>query len=429
MDTKIGVIGLWHLGCVISSSWAKLGYEVVGFDYDEDRISKLSNFIPPIFEPDLAETIKQGIADKLLHYTSNISDLSDCDFVFLCYDTPVRDDDSSDTSILDKSVDDVMKVMKDDAILIISSQSPVGYCNYLRKKIKDYNNTLDIAYSPENLRLGEAIFCYLNPGRIILGTADLKTQGKCLTLFSKISETVLTMGLESSEMVKHGINSFLSMSIVFANHLSDICEIKGARIEDVVRGIKSDIRIGPKAYLAPGIGFSGGTLGRDLKVLDSVNSSSSAGYAKLFGIIHDLNAERPLAIVSKVEKVLQNIEDKCIGILGLTYKPGTSTLRRSLPLEIVDLLLKKNAHVKVYDPKADYSELDYEPKFEITNAIEEATMDADIIILLTEWNEFKDYDWSRVINSMRNKIFYDTKNFLNEKEMKAYGFIYHSIGK
>ena len=428
MDKKIGVVGLWHLGCVVSASWSQLGYKVIGFDYDESRINNLQNGIPPIFEPKLSELIKDRIANNLLQYSTDIKALSECDFIFLCYDTPVRDDDTSDTSILEKSVEDVRKIMKDSAILIVSSQSPVGYCSELRKKMKDFNGTLDLAYSPENLRLGEAINCYLNPGRIILGTADKETEIKCVNLFNKITDEIVKMNLESAEMVKHGINSFLSMSIVFSNHLADICEAKGAKIDDVIRGLKSDVRIGQKAYLAPGIGFSGGTLGRDLKVLDSVNSASN-GYAKLFGLIHELNSERKYAILKKAEKILNGIEGKTIGILGLTYKPGTSTLRRSLPLEIVNLFLSKKALIKVYDPKADYSELTVNPDFEISKCINETATNSDILILLTEWEEFKTYDWSSAIDLMNNKSFFDTKNALDELKMRYFGFNYYSIGR
>ena len=413
MNEKIGVIGLWHLGCIVSASWAKLGYHVTGFDYDETRIKNLQAGTTPIFEPNLEDLIKDRIKNNLLSFSNDIKALRECDYIFLCYDTPVNDDDSSDTSILEKSVEDVKKIMKESAILIVSSQSPVGYCSELRKKMKDYNNTVDLAYSPENLRLGEAINCYLNPGRIILGTADKKTQEKCTNLFGIVTNEILNMNLESAEMVKHGINSFLSMSIVYANHLADICEEKGARIDDVVRGIKSDKRIGQKAYLSPGIGFSGGTLGRDLKVLNSVNVTSK-GYAKLFGIIHELNSERKYDIVEKIEKILNGIEGKTLSILGLTYKPGTSTLRRSLPLEFVNIFLSKKALIKVYDPKADYSELTYEPSFEISKSIEQVAKGSDLLILLTEWEEFKNFDWSSIINLMDNKSFFDTKNLFNE---------------
>ena len=322
----------------------------------------------PIFEPDLSETIQKALDNKILAFTEDISSLTACDFIFLSYDTPVLEDDSSDISILERSINDIRNIMKEGAVLIVSSQSPVGLCSLLRNKLKEKNSSFELAYSPENLRLGDAIHCYLNPGRIILGTAEPEAERKCKDLFSQIHPNIFSMNLESAEMVKHGINAYLAMSIVFANHLADICEISGARIDDVVRGLKSDPRIGEKAYLSPGIGFSGGTLGRDLKVLNQKNHESN-GYAKIFGQIHELNIERRISIIDRIEKILKTIEGSIIGILGVTYKPETSTLRRSLPLEIVQLLVNKKAIVKVYDPMADYSELSYEPRFTIVSSI------------------------------------------------------------
>jgi UDPglucose 6-dehydrogenase len=428
MKSNIGIIGLWHLGSVLAASWSKLGFKVVGFDYDSERIENLKKGIPPIFEPGLEDELNNSVQKDLLFFTDKIKDLSKCDFIFLTYDTPVRDDDSSDTSILKKSVKDVRGVMKDNSILIVSSQSPVGYCEELRNLLKKKNKTLELAYSPENLRLGEAIECYLNPGRIILGTASKDTEERCTDLFKNITDDILSMNLESSEMVKHGINSFLSTSIVFANHIADLCEEKGANISDVIRGMKSDARIGQKAYLAPGIGFSGGTLGRDLKVLESVNNESD-GYAKLFGFIHKTNFERKKVIVKKIEKILKKLKGKNIGILGLTYKPGTSTLRRSLPLEIVALLIKNKAKVKVFDPKADYNELGFKPKFKIEENIEDVANNSDILVVLTDWPDFKNYDWSNVISSMKTKNFLDAKNFLDKNKMKDVGFNFYSLGE
>ena len=381
----------------------------------------------PIFEPDLSETIQKALDNKILAFTEDISSLTACDFIFLSYDTPVLEDDSSDISILERSINDIRNIMKEGAVLIVSSQSPVGLCSLLRNKLKEKNSSFELAYSPENLRLGDAIHCYLNPGRIILGTAEPEAERKCKDLFSQIHQNIFSMNLESAEMVKHGINAYLAMSIVFANHLADICEISGARIDDVVRGLKSDPRIGEKAYLSPGIGFSGGTLGRDLKVLNQKNHESN-GYAKIFGQIHELNIERRISIIDRIEKILKTIEGSIIGILGVTYKPETSTLRRSLPLEIVQLLVNKKAIVKVYDPMADYSELSYEPRFTIVSSIKEVSNSVDLLILLTEWKEFKDYDWRTVPKKMRSPNFFDAKNLLNPSTMRAIGFKYYSIG-
>lgn len=425
---RVGVVGLWHLGSVLCAAWSKLGYTVTGFDYDKQSVSSLLKGIPPVYEPDLSETIRACVRNGTLSFSSNMQSLSECDFIFLSYDTPVLADDSSDLTILEKSVRDLREVMKDNSILIVSSQSPVGFCSVLRTILRNENKTIELAYSPENLRLGEAIHCYLNPDRIILGTSNEETEQKCHSLFENLTDKILSMNIESSEMVKHGINSFLAMSIVFADNLADLCEEMGADMVNVVCGLKSDPRIGIKSYLSPGIGFSGGTLGRDLKVLDEVHQrvSNSSGW---FGVIHEYNSSRKYTIVNKITNLIDGLEGKTIGVLGLTYKPGTSTLRRSLPLEIVNILVEKGATVRVYDPKADYSELSLEPKFIITKSIEELSINADIIVLLTEWPEFKEFVWETIIEKMTNNFFYDTKNFLFDSKLKVIGFEYYSTGR
>ena len=425
---KIGVVGLWHLGSVLCAAWSKLGYEVRGFDYDKQRVSCLLKGIPPVFEPDLSEIIRTSKGNGTLSFFTNMQYLNECDFIFLSYDTPVTANDSSDLKILEKSVRDLRTVMKNGSILIISSQSPVSYCSILRTILRSGNKTLELAYSPENLRLGEAIECYLNPDRIILGTSNRDAESKCLSLLSNVTNRILTMDIASSEMVKHGINSFLAMSIVFANSLADLCEETGANVDDVVEGLKSDSRIGLKAYLSPGIGFSGGTLGRDLKVLDQVYQrfSNSSGW---FGTIHKYNSNRKYTMVNKIAKLTNGLEGKTLGVLGLTYKPGTSTLRRSLPLEIVSLLVDKGATVRSYDPKADYSELKNNQMFMIETTIEDLSIDADMLVLLTEWPAFKEFDWSTIKNRMKTPAIFDTKNFLNREELKESGFNYYSIGR
>ena len=424
---KIGIFGLWHLGCVLSAAWSKLGHNVIGFDYDKKLINKISQVNLPIFEPGLNDLIEGRLENKNLFFSNDLEALSGCDFIFLSYDTPVNDDDSIDLTILENSIKDLVKVMKNNSILIISSQVPVGYCSNLRKKLKNNNKTLDLAYSPENLRLGDAISCYLNPERIILGTSNKLTEERCYKLFSSITDKIQKMSLPSSEMVKHGINSFLAMSVVFANSLADICEDTGAKIEDVTKGIKSDSRIGQKSYLTPGIGFSGGTLGRDLKVLDQTSLNKSDDY-RWFNTIHKFNINRKNIIVKKINKILDTLNDKVIGLLGLTYKPNTSTLRRSLPLEIANLLSQRGAIVKVFDPKADFNGINNENIFSINKSIEEVSLNANMLLLLTEWPQFKIFDYSLIKKNMKTPKIFDTKNFLNKTKINNYGLEYYSVG-
>ena len=413
---KIGIVGLWHLGCVLTSVWSKLGNKVIGFDFENEKIINLNKGIAPIYEPNLEESIRNSLDKNLLKFTNNITELNECDFIFITYDTPVDESDISDTTILIKAINELKFILKNNCTIIVSSQTPVGFSSNLELIVKEANNSIELVVSPENLRLGEAIECYLKPGRIIIGSSNSIAKRNANNLFSQLNTELLHMSIESAEVVKHGINSFLATSIVFANQIADICEIKNANIIDVIKGIKSDVRIGEKAYLVPGIGFSGGTLGRDLQVLKKTFENQSFD-TNFFTIVHEINYNRKYSIINKVDKYLNGIKDKNIGILGLTYKPGTSTLRRSLPLEIVNELNNRGAKVKVYDPLADYKELENQIiNFEITDNINQVALEAHIIILLTESVEYKSIDWISIYSLMSEHIIFDTKFYLDSNK-------------
>jgi UDPglucose 6-dehydrogenase len=427
-EIRIGIIGLWHLGCVLSAVWTKLGFKVTGFDYSKDIINDLNRYRSPIFEPHLQESLLTAKEGNKLNFTNEIKLLSNCDFIFLAYDTPVLNNDESDLSPLQTAINDLGNILKDGATVIVSSQTPVGTCQNFRNYLQKKNPTVELVYSPENLRLGEAIECYLNPGRIIIGADSKAALSKAISLFRHIPAEIIAMNIPSAEMVKHAINAFLANSIVFANHIADLCEVKGTNIFEVIKGIKSDPRIGQKAYLSPGIGFSGGTLGRDLKILAECNQVSGQK-AFLFESLIRFNSDRKDVIINKITNLLNgDLFKKIISVLGLTYKPGTSTLRRSLPLEIVKLLAQKGAELRAYDPKANYKELNEVPPFKICNTIDEAILGSELILLLTEWNEFKEYDWEKALSLLKDKKIFDTKNFLYDLALSKKGYQYFGIG-
>lgn len=428
IHTKIGVVGLWHLGCVISAAWSKLGLSVIGFDYSADLIKNLNMLKTPIFEPHLCETLDESMKARRLQFTAQVEMLKDCDFVFLAYDTPVLDNDESDLSPLHKAVADLTNVLKNDSVVIVSSQTPVGTCSKFRTLLRKRKPSVELVYSPENLRLGEAIVCYLKPGRVIVGADSDVAASKASSLYGLLNTEIITMNITSAEMVKHAINSFLANSIVFANHLADLCEVSGANILDVVRGVKSDERIGKRAYLSAGIGFSGGTLGRDLRVLAELNSSSRQK-AFLYESILQFNGERKKLIIDKLARILDGtVCDKTVSLLGLTYKPGTSTLRRSLPLEIAELLAEKGARLKVYDPQADFGEVKGRVSFEICSSMDEVLLDSDVAVLMTEWDEFRKFNWGKGAKLMRQKKIFDTKNFFYELRLGNNGYEYFGVG-
>jgi UDPglucose 6-dehydrogenase len=429
-NIRIGVVGLWHLGCVLSAAWSKLGKIVTGIDFDAELIANLAKGQPPIYEPELQETIQHNLAQKNLSFSTNPADLRGCKYVFLAYDTPVNDDDSSDISILERAIEKVGRHLDRETILIISAQLPAGTARKFRAQLQEFGNSLELVYSPENLRLGEAINCYLQPGHIVIG-ADKAEVGKSVAeLFAPMQAECLFMNLPSAEMTKHGINSFLAASITLANQWADICTAVGADFSQVAAAMKFDPRIGKRAYLTPGIGFSGGTLGRDLQVLAGINQQMG-GRSPIFGDIWQYNKSRIKVVATVAQEALGNLAGKTIALLGMTYKPGTSTLRRSLPLEVAADLVAKGVKIRAYDPKANWSEADLPENFQTFASVYEAVEGANLVVLLTEWAEFKSLDFSQILDKMSGNIFFDTKSFLQDQfsDLEALGFKVLSIGR
>ena len=419
----IGVIGLWHLGCVITASWLKLGFPVVAVDFEEELVDCLLRAEPPIYEPGLQELFATSLEEKKVLFSTDPSSLAQCQYVFLAYDTPVDEQDQYDLMPLQKALMHIGPVLRPGTLVIVSSQIPVGTAQTFREQLQKENPDIELVYSPENLRLGEAVSNYLHPGHIVIGGEKAEAIQQAVSLFSSIQATYLPMNLVSAEMTKHALNAFLATSITFANQLNDACKITGAHFLPVVAGMKMDPRIGQRAYLKAGIGFSGGTLGRDLHILEEVNQKFGGNVCPLFGDVWQYNRLRATQLCTKVGRALGVLEGKTIAILGMTYKPGTSTLRRSTPLEIARSLACMGAVVRVHDPKADWSEGNMED-LEIYTDPYRMALHADLLLLLTEWPQFQQLDLSQLARGMNHKKLYDPHYFLTDQvqELTKLGF-------
>jgi UDPglucose 6-dehydrogenase len=297
--------------------------------------------------------------------------------------------------------------------------------------LKKIDDSLELVYSPENLRLGEALACYDRPGHIVIGADSEEAAEAVERLFASMQAVCLRMSLPSAEMTKHAINTFLAASITLTNQWADLCEAVGADFADVAAAMRHDPRIGTRAYLTSGIGFSGGTLGRDLQVLDQRNRELARGGAPLFGDIWRYNKARIKVVRSRCEKILGSVNGKTIALWGMTYKPGTSTLRRSLSLEVAEDLAKQGAYLRAFDPKADWKEASVPAGLTVCSSAYEAASGADLVILLTEWPDFASLDYSRVRSAMGRSILFDTKNMLRSRrqELKELGFRVLTIGR
>ena len=269
-STRVCIIGLWHLGCVASTCLADLGYHVVGVDKDRKRVKDLNAGKPPVFEPGLAELTKANLDTGRLSYTTDLkSGIKDSRFIYITYDTPVDDNDVVDLSEILAVAAEIAGILEKNSIIMVSSQVPVGTCERIKSIVLRNNPTadFDIAYVPENLRLGQAIERFKKPDGIVIGADSPTTLKKVEEFFDVIKAPKLTMNLRSAEMTKHAINAFLATSISFINEMANLCDFSGADALKVAAALRLDKRIGSGLPLSPGLGFAGGTLARDLKTL------------------------------------------------------------------------------------------------------------------------------------------------------------------
>ncbi len=432
---KVAVLGMWHLGGVVSSCLAKLGHSVVGIDADQKTIDNLNNGVPPLDEPDLSSMIAECMEAGRLSWSTDMKNAEDCDVVILAFDTPVDDKDMSDTQILFDAVDLLTPVIKENALFLVTSQVPVTTTRALYAQMKATRPELhcSLAYMPENLRLGEAVDCFLNPDRIILGVETEEGKDRLEELFDGISCPRMYMGIESAEMTKHALNAFLATSLSYTYNISDICERVGADVTHVMKALKSDTRIGSRAYLDTSLGFSGGTLMRDLKTLHNIAIEKDVNISVVDSVI-ETNETRRGYLCEELLRILNkdSLNDTTIGVLGVTYKPNTSTLRRSLSIELMKLLEDRGARLKAYDPGADADEFLKETGHALSADPYEMADDCQVIVAMTPWKDFLDLDIGRLRDHMKTPCFFiDTRNFLRhrESEFTDKNFAYYCVGR
>ncbi len=428
---KVCVIGIWHLGCVVSACLADLGYSVIGVDKESRKVEKLNKGVPPLFEPGLPEMLTDNIRAKRLSFTTDLSHATKgAHYVLITFDTPVNEQDEVDLSEIFDTVSKLSRCLENDSVIIISSQVPVGTCEEIKSKIEEYNPSLnfDISYSPENLRLGKAIECFKFPERIVIGADNNPTLDKVEALFSVINAPKLRMNLRSAEMTKHALNAFLATSISFANEIANICDDVGADAMKVATALRTEGRIGKGIPLFPGLGFAGATLARDMKVLKKLGIRHGYETPLIDGVLK-VNERQNGVVVRKLEKIYGSVQNLTVGVLGLTYKAGTSTLRRSAALEIIKELTEKGATVKAYDPKASPDEIQSHKAFEFCADSYAVARDSDALVIITEWPEFKELDFDLIKSIMKRPVLIDAKNLLDDKLLIGKGFLYSGVGR
>ena len=410
---KVCVVGLWHLGSVTSACLASGGHDVVGLDFDESLIKRLQAGEPPIYEPGLEDLIAEGLNKNTLRFTGDLETALDgVDVVWVAYDTPVDEEDHADVQYVVDQVEALFPFLPMNAIVMVSSQLPVGTTALIEQNyVQAYpKRPVTFACSPENLRLGDAISVFSNPDRVVVGLRSDAAKEKVTALLKPFTDRIEWMSVESAEMTKHAINAFLAVSVTYANEIAVLCEKVGADAKEVERGLKTEARIGPKAYLSPGGAFAGGTLARDLRFLTSIGNRQGQPTVLLSATIESNNQHKQW-VREKLISVLGDLKGKSIAILGLTYKPGTNTLRRSSAVELCTWLCEQGARVQAFDPAIKELPANMAEKIKICDAPVEALLEADAIVVATQWPEFRSFA-SSMGTTKEHPIIIDQNRFL-----------------
>jgi len=402
---KICVFGLWHLGTVTAACLASGGHQVVGLDRDATVIANLKQGKPPVFEPGLAELI----SSTPLEFTTKREAARNSEVVWVTFDTPVDEEDNADIDFVIRQVEQLFPCLSPGTLVLVSSQLPVGSVRRLEKFCPD--KSISFAYSPENLRLGKAIEVFTKPDRVIVGIRNERDKPRIEEIFRPWKPRIEWMSVESAEMTKHAINAFLATSVTFINELAGICEQVGADAKEVERGLKTESRIGPKAYLGPGAAFAGGTLARDIAFLTQIGGQHDVPINLLSGV-HDSNNAHKGWARRKLAERLGVLRGRRIAIWGLTYKPGTDTLRRSSSVELCEWLTIQGAHVQAHDPAVKALPPELSDKMGLYPSAHDALSDAEALVVATEWPDYRAIDAVTVVSAMKKPIVLDAGRFL-----------------
>lgn len=430
---KISVIGAGHVGLVTSACFADLGHDVICIDNDIKKISLIKRGEIPFFEPGLHDLVKHNIARNRLRFSTSIKEAMDkCEVTFIAVGTPTKESGEADLSSVEKVVVEIAKNLRGYHLIVEKSTVPVETGAWVKKTIqinirKSKKIDFDLASNPEFLREGAAIQDFMKPDRIVLGVENKRAEKILRSLYEPLKATIVVTDVNSAEIIKHASNSFLSTKISFINMVSQLCEKVGADIHKVAQGMGYDRRIGP-SFLNAGIGFGGFCFPKDLAAFIHIAQKSGVDF-KILRAVLDVNEEQKSHFVDKVKQVLWNLEGKRIGALGLSFKPDTDDMRFSPAAGIISALQRLGVEVQAFDPVAMPVAKKLLKGLKYVRDPYETARSADALLILTEWNEFRELNLSRIKRLMKRPLIFDGRNIYDPKIMKELGFQYISIGR
>ncbi|BBN97841.1 UDP-glucose dehydrogenase family protein [Sporolactobacillus terrae] len=429
---KIAVIGTGYVGLVTGVALSEIGHVVTCIDVDPSKVEKLSKGIPTIYEPGLEELIKKNISSGNLHFTSEHQNgLPDADVVYIAVGTPQRADGAANLDYVEQAALDIAANIKQDIIVVIKSTVPVGTNFHIKELInKNTNNGVHvkIASNPEFLREGSAVKDTFHGDRIVIGTEDEESAEVLAQINEPFDTPIVKTDISSAEMIKYSSNAFLATKISFINEIANLCESMGANVEEVAKGMGLDHRIGPD-FLKAGIGYGGSCFPKDTNALVQLAGNANHEFNLLKSVIK-VNNNQQVLLLDKILNRFGNIQGKRVAVLGLAFKPNTDDLRESPALVMVPKLLDLGANVVAYDPIAvDNAKKQLGTEISYTENLDEALMDADFAVIITDWPEVKNADLSIYSRLMKEPIVFDGRNCYDLNQVKNATIEYYSIGR
>ena len=430
LEMNVCVFGLWHLGCVTAACLSER-FTTIGTDPDSGTVARLQAGEPPVFEPGLSELTQSGLRLGMLRFTSDLEEaVRRSNVVWVTFDTPVNEEDEADCDYVEQQIRRLFPYLRPGTMVLISSQLPVGSTSRIETEYREAHPNIDVRFacSPENLRLGKALQVFRKPDRIVVGVRAPEDRAMLTSLLAPFCENPVWMSVESAEMTKHAINAFLADSVAFANEVASLCEEVGADAKEVEQGLKTDERIGPRAYLRAGGAFAGGTLARDVSFLTMRATQTGLRVPLLRSIrqSNDLHKDWPRR---KLESLLRPFVGSIVAVLGLAYKPGTDTLRRSAAIELCRWLSERKVAVRAFDPNVRRLPEELNGVITLCDSAAEALINADAVVVATECPEFRELSASDVIESMRSPAVLDANRFLEKTLGTASAVHYIAVGK
>lgn len=435
---KIAVVGTGYVGLVTGTCFAEVGIEVTCIDIDEKKIEGLKNGIMPIYEPGLETMVTKNYEKGRLNFSTNLAEsIKGCEAAFIAVGTPPGEDGSADLQYVLAVATEIGKNMSDYMVVVTKSTVPVGTAQKVKGAVQASLDSrgssleFDIASNPEFLKEGAAIQDFLKPDRIVVGVESDRAEGTMKKLYKPFllnGHPTIFMDVPSAEMTKYAANSMLATKISFMNDIANLCEIMGANVNMVRKGIGSDNRIGNK-FIYPGVGYGGSCFPKDVKAL--IKTAEENGYSmSVLKAVEDVNERQKSVMVNKVESHFgKDLSGLTFAVWGLSFKPKTDDMREAPSIVIINSLLKAGAKVKAYDPIA-MEEAKHDLKDTITYSKDgyDALIDADALLLVTEWPEFRIPNFEVMERLMNQKVVFDGRNIYDQGELKALGFDYYGIG-